>query len=168
MRTENKNLSESIRTYLKEGVNIDYFDKFDNIIKEYISVEGNGKNKANQIATAVGNLIYSWYNDGDVFDNVHTRLKGWVNNISSYANWLYRYCKEAKDVLETAFSESFLTGKTSIHNTEYEELLKYLANVCLTEELLNKYRDQNKEGSIYDCEGPFKFIEENEEEEEEY
>ena len=67
---------------------MDYLDKFNALIEEYMPWRGEGDTKASQVATAVNKLIYKWWNDGDVFDNVHSGMDGWVNDLSSYANWL--------------------------------------------------------------------------------
>ena len=80
---------------MQEGVEWDYFDKFQKIIDKYMSSNGEGETKASQVVTAINKLIYKWYNDGDVFDNTH-HLKGWWNDLSSYANWLYKNVFESK------------------------------------------------------------------------
>lgn len=126
-----------------------YFDKFDGICDKYLPVSGEGDTIATQIVTAVCKLVYKWYNDGDVFDNTHY-LEGWANDLSSYANWLRRYAK-AGYILDEI--------EDVINSTEYEQLLADLADTLLDEDYLDKRNHESKVGSIYDCEGPFRFVE---------
>ena len=121
-----KKLQESKK--LKESVNWSYYDKFEDINNKYLPDKGEGETLASQIVTAVNKLIYKWYNDGDVFDNVNSNLEGWANDLSSYANWLYKYCEEAKPILYDIYG----MGEES----DYETLLKELADYCLDENLL--------------------------------
>ena len=76
---------------LLEGVSWDYYNKFKDINEKYLPDEGEGDTLASQIVTAINKLVYKWYNDGDVFDNVNSGLQGWANDLSSYANWLDKY-----------------------------------------------------------------------------
>ena len=71
-------------------VNWSEFDQFDSICDKYLPASGEGDSMATQIVTAITKLVYKFYNDGDVFDNTY-HLSGWVNDISSYANWLFTY-----------------------------------------------------------------------------
>lgn len=147
-----------------------YYDKFEGLNDKYLPVRGEGETKATQIVTAVNKLVYKWYNDGDVFDNTHA-LKGWANDLSSYANWLYEYT-DADNIL-TKIANCFVDG-------DYEDLLKELADKLLDAELLDEMNKEKKIGTIYDCDGIFKWVEqeyeededdwedEDEEEEEEY
>lgn len=113
---------------------------------------------ANQIVTAVNKLVYKWYNDGDVFDNVNSGLTGWANDLSDYANWLYQYVPETKNILSDVFD---------IHNTsDCEIILKELADLCLNEDFLSKYNEKPKKASIYECDGPFEFSMQDEDEDE--
>ena len=66
------------------------YRQFGDITHKYLPSRGEGDSKASQLVTAVNKLIYKWYNDGDVFDTTGN-LKGWANDLSSYANWIYRY-----------------------------------------------------------------------------
>lgn len=138
---------------MSKGVRWDYYDKFEKITDKYMPVRGEGETKASQIVTAVNKLVYKWYNDGDVFDNTYY-LSGWCNDLSSYANWLEKYT-EASRILHGilgCFTES-----------DYEELLKDLADKLLDEEYLIKQNEIEKLGTIYKCEGKFKFEESYEE-----
>jgi len=126
-----------------------YFDKFEGIIDKYMPMHGEGDTMASQAVTAVNKLIYKWYNDGDVFDTTYN-LKGWVNDLSSFANWLAKYAQGAEDILN---------GIATLKSGEkYEELLAELADLILTEDYLEKLPTE-KQGSIYDCEGAYRYIE---------
>lgn len=109
---------------------------------------------ATQICTAVNKLVYKWYNDGDVFDNTHF-LYGWCNNLSSYANWLYANVPETRFILERI--------KECFASSDYELLLSDLADCCLTDERMSEYAEREKTGSIYRCDGPFVFRDDDEE-----
>lgn len=134
---------------LKESVDWDYFDKFEPIINKYMPDRGEGETMASQIVTAVNKLIYKWYNDGDVYDNTRG-LPGWANDLSDYANWLYKYVPKTQYTLDLIEEVSTDGG--------YEEILQLLADLTLNEEFLSKYTDEKCLGSIYNCNGPFKFI----------
>lgn len=134
---------------LKESVDWDYFDKFEPIINKYMPDRGEGETMASQIVTAVNKLIYKWYNDGDVYDNTHG-LQGWANDLSDYANWLYKYVPKTQYTLDLIEEVSTDGG--------YEEILQLLADLTLNEKFLSKYTDEKCLGSIYNCNGPFKFI----------
>lgn len=126
-----------------------YFDKFKGIIDKYMPAMGEGDTMASQAVTAVNKLVYKWYNDGDVFDNTYN-LNGWANDLSSYANWLAKYAQGAEDILN---------GITTLKSGEkYEELLAELADLILTEDYLEKLPTE-KQGSIYDCEGAYRYAE---------
>lgn len=134
-----------------------YFDKFEAISDKYLPAIGEGDNMATQIVTAVSKLVYKWYNDGDVFDNRYA-LEGWCNDLSSYANWLYKYT--AGDT----GADMILEGITECRNgDDYEDLLAELADMLLDEGWLEIMAGVSKVGSIYDCDGPFEFVEYDEE-----
>lgn len=143
---------------MTESVDWDYYNKFEEITDKYMSSQGEGETLASQIVTAINKLVYKWYNDGDVFDNVHSGLSGWANDLSSYANWLYKYCEEAKPILYDIYGMG--------DESDYETLLQELADACLNEEFLKEF-EKPKQGSIYNCDGPFEFSEYSEDEEEE-
>ena len=130
------------------AVNWGYYDKFEGLDDKYLPLCGEGKTKATQIVTAVNKLIYKWYNDGDVFDNTH-HLDGWANDLSSYANWLYEYTKNARKILNKIV--------TCYNDDDYEELLKELADELLNEEYLAEQDNHKKVGTIYNCDGKFKY-----------
>ena len=142
------------------SVQWDYYDKFETLIDKYMLARGEGETKASQIVTAVNKLVYKWYNDGDVFDNTHG-LEGWVNDLSSYANWLDK-CTDLK-------ASGILAKIKDCHNdSDYEHLLKELADTMLNEEYLAEQNKLEKVGTIYECDGKFKFVEFAEEDEDDY
>lgn len=136
----------------------DYFDKFSSINDNYLPSQGDGDSVATQIVTVVNKLIYKWYNDGDVFDNTYM-MSGWLNDLSSYANWMYKNIIITRPILDKI--------KTASCDEDYEHLLKELADKTLNEEFLNQYKDLPKIGSVYDCDGPYEFVEETDEDEDE-
>ena len=135
-----------------KGVSWSYFNKFDDILNKYMPSTGEGKTMASQLVTAVNKLVYKWYNDGDVYDNTHS-LDGLANDLSSYANWLYKYIPESSDILIDVYNVR--------DDSEYENLLKMLCDELLVEDLLNKYALKPSINSIYssNLKNPFKFIE---------
>lgn len=140
------------------AVNWEYYDaeEFSKVNDKYLPFMGEGETMATQIVTAVNKLVYRWYNDGDVFDNTHY-LHGWCNNLSSYANWLDKY----------AGAGEILAGIGDCYNGgDYENLLKELADKYLDDEYLDTMKEKPLQGSIYDCDGYFKFEELTDEEEE--
>lgn len=135
------------------AVDWSYYDRFEGISERYLPEYGEGETMATQIVTAVTKLVYKWYNDGDVYDNTYA-LSGWANDLSSYANWLWTYSLGAElESIEGAKSED-----------DYEWILKEVAHWCLDEEYLAEMDKKEKVGSIYKCDGPFRFVEQEEEE----
>lgn len=133
------------------GVDWNAFDKYERITDKYLPFRGEGESMASQIVTAVNKLVYKWYNDGDVYDNTHT-LKGWCNNLSTYANWLYAHAKGAKSIL--------IKINSCETHAEYEQILAELADVVMNLDYLAEYEKLEKVDSIYDCtDGPFRFEE---------
>lgn len=135
----------------------EYFNRFKGIIDKYMEPSGEGATMASQTVTAVNKLVFKWYNDGDVFDNTG-KLSGWLNDLSDYANWLYNNVPE---------TQSILLKVSECDSGDYEHLLKELSNLCLTERFLIKYEEKPKQGSVYNAEGPFVFIEETDDDDEE-
>ena len=130
----------------------DYFDKYEATINAYMPIRGEGDTAATQAVTAANKIIYKWYNDGDVFDNTHG-LDGWANDLSSYANWLAKYtgAEGILDQIEDCFTDG-----------EYEWLLKELADYIFDPGYLAVLDTIKKTGSIYDCDGKFRFVEHDE------
>ena len=135
-----------------------YFNKFKEVNKAFLPDCGEGESKATQIVTAVNKLVYKFYNDGDVYDNTHA-MNGWMNDLSSYANWLYNHTDQ-KETLKSIWD--------CYTDDDYENILKSLADNLLVMDKLLKQSEEPKEGSIYECKGIFKFIEEEEDEEEDW
>ena len=135
-----------------------YFNKFESISDKYLPSYGEGETKASQIVTAVTKLVYKWYNDGDVYDNTGS-MTGWANDLSSYANWLRKYT-DAAGILDRI--------QDCWNNGQYEDLLKALADKLLDDEDLEQAAKQKKIDSIYKAEGPYRFEERYDDDEEEY
>lgn len=126
-------------------VDWDYFNKFNNISKKYLPDIGQGETKATQIVTAVSRLVYKWYNDGDVYDNTHY-LSGFANDLSTYANWLIKYTDRAE----------VLNGISECKTvSDYDEILKELADSLLEENYLLEQNKLGKVDDIYTCDGTF-------------
>lgn len=137
-----------------------YFDKFHGVIEKYMPDRGEGDTMASQIVTAVNKLVYKAYNDGDVYDNTHY-LPGWANDLSSYANWLF------KNVGSIAVNGILRSIEDCLTMEDYEDLLRALADNTLGEWFLEGFEKREKVGSIYECDGPFKFEWRDDEEDEE-
>ena len=132
------------------------FYKFADVIDTYMPAIGEGDSKASQICTAVNKLVYKWYNDGDVFDNTK-HLDGWMNDLSSYANWLYKNTDvETKEILLGVYE--------CYDDDDYEELLYALCEHLIDVEKLMAVEEIPVVGSIYKADGMFKFIEREDEE----
>lgn len=137
-----------------------YFNKFEALEDKYLPIRGEWETRATQIVTAVCKLVYKWYNDGDVFDNTYL-LNGWANDLSDYANWLYENTKDAWKILNKI--------SNCMNGSDYEDLLKELADTLLDEEYLAEQNEIEKVDTIYKCDGRFKFVEYDDEyDDEEY
>ena len=142
----------------------DDFDQFVPIINKYIPIVGEGDTMASQAATAVNRLVYKWFNDGDVFDNVMGGMQGWANDLSSEANWLLKHCPERGAEILFDISKCFI-------DSDYTDMLFRLAQAIIDPEYLKGLAEQQKVDSIYECEGPFRFeegMDEDMDEEEEW
>lgn len=135
------------------GVSWSYYDRYEDLQDKYLPPRGEGETMATQAVTAVCKLIYKWYNDGDVFDNVHLPLEGWVNDLSSYANWLDKYLEKDLSIILGRFYSEVEDGY------DYEYFLKELADKVFDVEFLENLNRKPKTGSIYNCQGRFKFSE---------
>ena len=146
------------------AVDWSYFNQYQELINIYMPTRGEGDTMASQAVTAVNKLIYKWYNDGDVYDNTY-QLEGWANDLSSYANWLHKYLGwTVASVLEV------ITEKWCDSWDAYEDILKELAITVLDQRYLSWLNQWNKVGSIYNCDGPYKYAEhwDDEDDEDEY
>jgi hypothetical protein len=133
-----------------------YFDKFEEITDKYLPREGEGETKATQLVTAITKLVYKWYNDGDVYDNRYS-MDGWCNDLSSYANWIYNNYLASQPILDRIcdiYSES-----------QYEHILKDLADEFFNIDFLNEENKKKAYGSIYTEKGCFEFCDYDEEDE---
>lgn len=128
------------------------FDNISKVTDKWLPLQGEGNNMATQASTAINKLVYRWYNDGDVYDNRYS-LEGWWNDLSCYANWLYNKL----NMVELRMIESITSEK------EYEDILFTVASK-LTREYMESLEKKPKTGSIYTEEGPFEYIEYDEEE----
>lgn len=144
-----KKLQESKK--LKENVNWDFYNnKIKNMMHKYFPDREENETLASQIVVVIRELVYAWNNDGDVYDNVHSNLKGWINDISSYANWLYKYVDGTQDTLKKIYG-------MSNNKNDYETLLKEIVDKFLDDNFLAQAAKSKEEGNIYDCSGPFEF-----------
>ena len=132
---------------LEERVNWMSFDKFDKVKDKYVHGSGEGDTMAQQMISAVKNIVDSWYRDGNVYDNSY-ELGGSRKDISTFANWLYTYIPETKQILD---------GIKKVKNgEEYEDLLDRLYSTIYQDNILNKYSNEEAVDSIFDCAGnPF-------------
>ena len=141
------------------SVNWGYYDnkKFHDVNKKYLPLEGQGDTMTTQIVTAVNRIVYRWYNDGDVFDNT-CYLTGWANDLSSCANWLYQYTDNRV--------QDILYGVYDCGESDYEDLLKELADTLLDADVLDKYDKIPAVGNVFECDGCFKCVLDDNEEDE--
>lgn len=150
-----KEINEGVENMKKltEGHSWDDFSdpETDSIEKEYLPDNGEGETMMHQAVTAATKLIYKWFNDGDVFDNNYG-LKGWANDLSSYANWLDENIPEAEPILARI--------KTIGSDEDaYTDLLYDLMKAVFNPNMVTEYAGQPKTGTIYDCDGPYNFYE---------
>lgn len=136
-------------TLTRNRINWRDFDVFSEEIHKYMPAYGEGDTMASQIATAVNKLVYKWFNDGDVYDNTFA-LEGWANDLSSYANWLDKYADGdgVMHMIEDAVTED-----------DYTRVLWHIAETFISAPYLAHMNTRAKVGSIYDCDGDFKFVE---------
>ena len=120
--------------------------------KKYLPESGEGNSLASQAVTAVSKLVYKWFNDGDVYDN-RFALPGWANDLSSYANWIEKHIPNTSLILRKI---------TEITNEEeyVSEILYPLYTYIFDENYLSCFENKPKEGSIYDCDGFYRYEEE--------
>lgn len=136
-----KKLQESKK--LKENVNWDFYNnKIKNMVHKYFPDREENETLASQIVDVIRELVYAWNNDGDVYDNVHSNLKGWINDISSYANWLYKYVDGTQDTLKKIYG-------MSNNKNDYENLLKEIVDKFLDDDFLAQAAKSKEEGNIY-------------------
>lgn len=132
---------------MKKHVCWEDFERFEEFANKYLPDMGEGETMASQAVTACAKLVYKWYNDGDVFDNVISGMEGWCNDLSSYANWLDKNIEGASVILDKMYNCQ-----------NYDALLYELASFIHSGESLKELDKRKKTGSIYDCDGRFSFV----------
>lgn len=140
--------------YKNHNIRPDDFKQFSQNIQKYMPSNGEGNTQASQAVTALNKLIYKWFNDGDTYSNTNPNVRGWANDLSSYANWLAKYVPQAQQILdeyENAGSEQ-----------AYANLLFDLADVVLNPNTLASLSAKQKTGSIYDERGNYKWLDDDE------
>ena len=144
-------------SYIRGSVSWSYFEKFNDVIDYYLPHIGQGDSMATQIVTCVNNLIYRFFNDGDIYDN---RILEGYTDVSSYANWLYKNVSKSKQILDQI---------ENCYNTdEYRYILKQLADNFLNFHFLTPYSNKAVQGNIYECDGPFSVEDHYEDDEDFY
>ena len=141
------------------GVKWSYYndERFEKLNEQYLPFKGEGETMATQLITALNKLVYKWYNDGDVYDNTYY-LSGWCNDLSSYANWIYKHYPQSRGILEDI-------DITAI-GADYEHLLKKLWDTFTDEDFLANENKKDKIDSIYKgIDEPFTFTDDEEDEE---
>lgn len=135
------------------------FDFMKEYTNQYLPDRGEGENRFQQAITAINKLVFKWFNDGDVYDNVHQHaVPGFANDLSSYANWLSKYAGE--DVAEELMYISDVETED-----DYEEILENVARMICDEKFKEKTVSEDKIDSIYSCTGRYKFTEIDEDDE---
>lgn len=123
----------------------------DELEKKYLPDQGEGDTKATQAVTATAKLIYKWFNDGDVYDNSYD-MKGWANDISTYANWLHANVDGADLILDRI--------KHVSSDEEYVNTILWpLYTTVFDEGMLAVLEKESKVDSVYSCRGPFVYHE---------
>lgn len=126
-----------------------YFDRFDPILDKYLPEEGDGDSLATQIVAATQKLIYMYYQNGDYYDNYHTRYPESWNDVSGYANWLHDNT-DAGYILDHIFdTATFDGGWGYLDPMYYEYILKGLADHLLNEDVLTPASKLPKVGDVY-------------------
>lgn len=129
-----------------------WVNKYADVVHKYVPSYGQGETIASQAATCVNKIVYKWYNDGDVYDNnwYGGLYEEGANDLSSYANWLYKY-----------MSSSVANILSDVHmcqtDEDYDNLLRDLADYVLDDEYLESLEEEPAKGDIYNCDGPFEF-----------
>ena len=124
------------------------FDVFNGMTDRFMPTSGEGNTMASQAVTAVNKLVYKWFNDGDVYDNT-SYMVGWCNDISDAANWLAANVPGCAHILNQIWE--------CYDDDEYAEILFETCEEV--ESRLPALVDEPKTGSIYDCPGDFRFVE---------
>ena len=134
------------------------FDKFSKISKPYLPMKGEGETIATQLSTAWNKLVYKWFNDGDVYDNTY-QLVGWCNDLSSYANWIHAHFPKLATILDRI--------SVCFNDDDYTDLLYDLSEEVAKMDF-ETLDCMCSDGSVYECDSPFTFNEDEEDDEEEW
>lgn len=132
-----------------ESVSYVYYKCKEDLNEKYLPPVGDGDNMANQSVTALNMLITEWYDSGEVYDNRY--LNGWDYDISSYANWLYKY------VADNRIRNIMFDMINQRDPNKYEYGLKLIHDYIMDEKLLSELEKSEKKGNIYCCVGPFSY-----------
>ena len=134
---------------------------WDELTAEYMPKRGAGDTMLTGLLVAANKIIYRWYNDGDVFDNIQNGLDGFANDISGSANWLVKYSTpQIRQILYTVGS----TNTEAKYGKLIEDLEKALDEFAKNEHLVDIFNSKPLHGDPYDEDGPFEFIDKSYEE----
>ena len=114
-------------------------------LNPYLEIKGQGTTMASQVAACLSNLVYHFFNDGDIFDTTH-HLTASCNDFSSRANWLYLNQPATRPILDRI--EKVRT------NGEYADLLFDLCEVYDADTLASLAKEPAKE-DIYNSKCKF-------------
>lgn len=124
---------------MKTANNHHVWDDFNDVSKRlepYLETKGQGTTMASQVAACVSNLVYHFFNDGDIFDTTH-HLTASCNDFSSRANWLYLNQPATRPILDRI--EKVRT------DGEYADLLFDLCEVYDADTLASLAKEPAKE-----------------------
>ena len=134
------------------------WDDFNDVSKRlepYLEIKGQGNTMASQVAACVSNLVYHFFNDGDIFDTTH-HLKTTCNDFSARANWLYLNQPATRPILDRI--EKVRT------KGDYADLLFDLCEIYDADTLASLAKEPAKE-DIYKSQCKFSCEEEEEDDE---
>ena len=134
------------------------WDDFNDVSKRlepYLEIKGQGNTMASQVAACVSNLVYHFFNDGDIFDTTH-HLKTTCNDFSARANWLYLNQPATRPILDRI--EKVRT------KGDYADLLFDLCEIYDADTLASLAKEPAKE-DIYKSKCKFSCEEEEEDDE---
>lgn len=123
----------------------DDFNDASKRLETYLEIKGQGTTMASQVAACVSNLVYHFFNDGDIFDTTH-HLKTSCNDFSSRANWLYLNQPATRPILDRI--EKLRT------KGEYADLLFDLCEIYDADTLASLAKEPAKE-DIYNSKCKF-------------
>lgn len=124
---------------MKTANNHHVWDDFNDVSKRlepYLETKGQGTTMASQVAACVSNLVYHFFNDGDIFDTTH-HLTASCNDFSARANWLYLNQPATRPILDRI--EKVRT------DGEYADLLFDLCEVYDADTLASLAKEPAKE-----------------------